>query len=82
MSSNDWNPLDQLLTDLPAHDSEPARSARVRARCHHLLAHTTAPKGHAARRSNRLAVSALIGGFCFVYLSAVVLNALRSEGLL
>jgi hypothetical protein len=62
----------------------PTRSERVRARCHSMLKlrHQRAARG--ARRldvARRVIEPALVGGFCLIYLSAMVYDVLRLQGL-
>ena len=72
-------PMDECLLDdlrgLPFREPAVAHSARVRQRCHKVL----------ARRSKVVArplESALVGGFCAVYFAGVALMALRTHGIL
>jgi hypothetical protein len=78
MTSGRLNRVDQALADLATHDSDAARSARVRARCHALLAQST--QTVQPRPDKRLPEWAVVWAFCLVYLCAVMLNALRFEG--
>lgn len=78
MTSDRPDRVDHALAALARHDSDTIRAAGVRARCHAALAEST--KTAQPRRAVRLPEWAVVGAFCLVYLSAVMLNALRSEG--
>ena len=56
-----------------------ARADRVRARCHSLLAARRASVERARRRADlwkRVLAPALVGGFCIIYICAVIVDAL------
>jgi hypothetical protein len=78
MQDNDRN-LERLMGGLPALDSDAVRAERVRARCHRVLAHgkSAPPKGRPCRLE-----AALVGAFSVIYLCAVALFALKSQGVL
>lgn len=65
--------LDEVLAALQSATPDSARSARVRDACKRKL---TRPP---ARRTVETAV---VGGFCAIYVGALVLNALRVHGLI
>lgn len=74
-TSMDQCSVEDLLRGLPHREPDVAHSARVRQRCHKVL----------ARRSKVVArplESALVGGFCAVYFAGVALMALHTHGLL
>jgi hypothetical protein len=60
------DPLLRMLTDLPQTGPDPARSARVRARCHAALARSRRPRG--PRPSGLRPGDALLAGLGAVYL--------------
>ena len=75
----------RILSRLPAATPDASRSERVRARCHAVLARRRrreARSRDSARLAPRLIETALVGGFCFCYVSAVILEALWSQGFL
>lgn len=81
--NNDRTTLDEVLGQLPRANPDSARSERVRARCHAKLA----PRLRASRYGGQAPFipaleSAVVGGFCAVYFSLLMLIALRSHGLL
>ena len=71
--NDDWTTVEEVLSGLPSATPEAARYARVRAKCHRKL---TRPS------FQHVLESAVVGGFCAVYISLVTLMALRSHGLL
>ena len=74
-----------ILSRLPAAVPDASRSERVRARCHDVLARQRrreARSRDSVRLAPRLIETALVGGFCLCYVSAVILEALWSQGLL
>jgi hypothetical protein len=86
MTSNDTNePILRILSRLPAATPDASRSERVRARCHAVLARRQRKEERARNGAGvapRVIESALVGGFCLCYVSAVILDALLSQGLL
>jgi hypothetical protein len=66
--------LTRLLTQLPAAVPDPARTARVQARCHRDLVRRV--RQPAPRRVSPLE-SVLVAGFCLVYLLVVMQQALH-----
>jgi hypothetical protein len=80
--------LDVALRRLPTAGPDPARSERVRARCHAAIARRYQPGlDEAADRSRRsrdrrgfgrrVLEPAAVAGFSLVYLSAIILDVLR-----
>ena len=70
---DEWTTVEDVLAGLPRANSDAARSERVRFRCHRAL----------TRRSRSSTIeSAVVGGFCAVYLCFVAIMALHSHGLL
>jgi hypothetical protein len=64
---------------LPAIAADPARADRVRARCHGVLAARRASLERSRRRAafwKRVVAPALVGGFCIIYICAVIVDAL------
>jgi len=86
MTSDDANgPMLRILARLPAAAPDALRSERVRARCHAVLARRQpreARSGNGVGLARRVIEPALVGGFCLCYVSAVILDALRSQGIL
>jgi len=83
MIPDDGAGVARLLSALPQAQSDEARSARVRARCKAALL-TRQSSGKRSTKMGRPAGVALAvtSGFCLIYLSAVVLLALRFKGIL
>ena len=82
--NDDSTTIDELLAGLPRSNPDPARSERVRDRCHRKLAR---PRLRASRYGGqapfiRALESAVVGGFCAAYFLGVALIALRTHGLL
>lgn len=72
-----------LLEGLARSDSDALRSDRVRARCHRVLARrqTLVVRSRPGRsQAWRVLESAIVGGFCTVYLTLIALIALQSRG--
>lgn len=83
--TDDEAAVETLLAGLPRPNSDALRSDRVRARCHRVLARrqTPAVRSQLGRsRAWRAVESAIVGGFCTVYLSLIALMALQSHGVL
>jgi hypothetical protein len=81
VNQDDASVVTRVLAGLSEADSDAARAARVRARAKGVLRSRRA----SARRSglaHRLIEPALIGGFCLVYFSILVVEVLRTKGLL
>jgi hypothetical protein len=77
--------LDRLLGGLPRSQSDHDRAERVRIQCRRVLLRAqprTPAVTTAAPRRRRLLESALVGAFGVVYLCAVVLFALKTQGVL
>ncbi len=73
----------RMLSRLPGAVPNAARSARARARCHAVLARRQQRRAAiGALLTPRAIESALVGGFCLCYVSAVILDALVSQGIL
>jgi hypothetical protein len=75
----------RILSRLPMATPDPARSERVRARCHIVLARRqrrAMRTGNRPRQAPRALELALVGGFCVCYVSAVILEALWARGIL
>ena len=71
--NDDWTPVEDVLTGLRTSTSDAARAQRVRDKCHRELTR---------RPFTRPLESAVVGGFCAVYVSLLALIALRTHGLL
>ena len=85
MINDDESAVEMMLAGLPQSDSDALRLERVRARCHKVLAHSRPTAIRAERRPRRLQRAfefVMVGGFCVVYLSAVTILALQTQGLL
>jgi hypothetical protein len=85
MTRDDAAALEQLLAGLPRSDSDGSRFERVRSRCHDVLARgrqRVVRSESRAVRIGRVLESVMVCGFCLIYLSAVVVLALRSQGML
>ena len=83
MTSDDPKDLGRILARLPVAVPDVARAEHVRARCHAALARRQRAAdrpGHGIGRTERVLAPLLVGGFCLIYLSAVVLDVLRSQG--
>ena len=68
-----------MITSLPVLESDDARTARTRARCHHRLA-ALRRRIESRQRPSPLALTAervVIAGLCVVYLIAMAGNILR-----
>ena len=75
MSAHDVDRLDGLLAALPASAADEARDARVRVRCHAVLAarRTAAARARTrAGRWKRIVAPILVGGLSVVYFTAMV----------
>jgi len=70
----DEAPLARLLARLPQADAEPARAARVQARCRSILARSVKP---AATPPRRRVESLCVVGLCVAYLISVIQYALQ-----
>ena len=82
-SAND--PVFKKLSRLPAATPDASRSERVRASCHAVLARRRRKDArwrHGASQTTRVLEAALVGGFCLCYVSAVILDALLTQGIL
>jgi hypothetical protein len=64
--------VDNLLRDLPGANPDVARAARTRGRCHQAMTR---------RVSKRRLESALVGGFCAVYITIGAFIAVHFRGL-
>jgi hypothetical protein len=74
-SHDDADRLDRLLAALPAAPRSESRDARVRARCHAMLAARRHAANCAGERSStwkRSIAPVLVGGFCLAYVAALV----------
>jgi hypothetical protein len=71
------DPLIRLLDELPSAQPDPARSERIRRRCHARLA-PHAPPG--SRISTAQVWQPLIALLGIAYLTAVIVQALRLDG--
>jgi hypothetical protein len=74
-------PLLQLMADLPQADSDPARAARVRARCQAVLARRARQRPSLASNLNRF-WTPVIASLAGVYLAETIHQALRFSGIL
>jgi hypothetical protein len=79
MQDNDMN-LERLLNGLPQAHSDDVRAERVRARCQRVLQDLRTPGPQDLRTAGL--ESALVGTFSVIYLCAVALFALKSQGVL
>jgi hypothetical protein len=85
VTRDDAAAIEQFLAGLPRTDSDGLRSARVRSRCHDVLARGRQPVVRSESRAvqfGRGLESVMVCGFSLIYLSAVIVLALRSQGLL
>lgn len=83
--TDDEAAVETLLAGLARSDSDASRASRVRARCHRVLARRQTPVVRSQpdrSRAWRVLESAIVGGFCTVYLSLIALMALQSHGVL
>lgn len=78
---DDWTTVEAVLSELPRPNSDGMRAERVRARCHRALSGSRRP-GVQPPPPRRAIESAVVGGFCAVYLCALVLVALHTHGVL
>jgi len=74
---DEWTSVDDVLAGLPRANSDAARSERVRARCHRTLSRRSDVRISPLRRAIE---SAVVGGFCAVYLCLLALMALHTHG--
>lgn len=81
-SGNADDPLLRGLARLPAAAPDEARAARSRARCHAAFERARLRRERPARRSTaiRIVEAAFVGGLCLLYLSTVILEAVRLHG--
>ena len=82
--NDDWTTVGELLSGLPRATPDAARAALVREQCHRKLPR---PRLRASRYGRQAPVilaleSAVVGGFCAVYVSLLALIALHTHGLL
>ena len=82
--NDDWTTVEELLLALPSAAPDAERAKRLRERCHRKL---TRPRLRASRYGGQAPViralaSAIVGGFCAVYVSLLALIALRTRGVL
>lgn len=85
LDQDDRAVVTRLLANLSSAHPDANRSARVASRCKSVLELKAAAHEARSRRSVRrrqLIELSLVGGFCLVYVSAVLLLALRFEGIL
>lgn len=86
MTSDDANePILRMLSRLSPAAPDASRSERVRARCHAVLARGVRRQARSENDAGRVArviEPVLVGGFCLCYVSAVIFDALRAQGLL
>ncbi|MEO6222452.1 MAG: hypothetical protein ABIP90_04320 [Vicinamibacterales bacterium] len=78
---DEWMGVEDVLAELPRSNPDTARSQRVRARCHAAMTRRRGGQVKAGSFS-RAVESAVVGGFCAVYLCALTLIALHSHGVL
>jgi hypothetical protein len=78
---DDWTIVEAVLAELPRPNSDGARAERVRARCHKALSRSKRPSVQPPPL-RRAIESAVVGGFCAVYLCVLVLVALHTHGVL
>lgn len=88
---DEWTTVDDVLAGLPRSTSDAARSERVRGRCMKTLSgsrHLRQGYGGQGRPAvpgstmTRAIESAVVGGFCAVYLCFVAVMALHTHGVL
>jgi hypothetical protein len=77
------NRLDELLAALPSTEPDALHTGRVRARCHRILARRQNSHAEVERSSHGrgLFAAVVVGAFCLIYLSAILLMSLRLRGL-
>ena len=77
------DPLLRALACLPAAAPDEARAERARARCHAAFERARLRRERPARRSTAIQIveAAFVGGLCLLYLSTVILEAVRLRGL-
>ncbi|HXT68824.1 MAG TPA: hypothetical protein VN700_03665 [Vicinamibacterales bacterium] len=77
---NDARSVSRLLSDLATAEPDAARSLRTRAKCAAMFAdraRAASAREHRTAFRRRIIAPALVGGFCVVYLSVIVMAALR-----
>ncbi|HUR20685.1 MAG TPA: hypothetical protein VMZ90_07745 [Vicinamibacterales bacterium] len=85
--NDDWTTVEEVLSRLPSTTPDAARAERVRHTCHlELTRLRRLPRGSRDRRERFPKAgafeSAIVGGFCAVYVSLLGLIALQTHGLL
>ena len=82
--NDDWTTVEGALSGLASAAPDAARAERVREKCHRKLARPHLRASRYGRQSPfiRGLESAVVGGFCAVYVSLLVLIALRTRGLM
>ncbi len=78
---DDWTTVEDVLAELPRPNSDGMRAERVRARCHRALSRSQRPAVQSPPL-RRAIESAVVGGFCAVYLCAMAIVALHTHGVL
>jgi hypothetical protein len=74
-SENSDDGLDGVLSGLPSMAPDPARTERVRARCHARLAGRLARDRRRRLVWKQVVAPALVGSFCVVYFALMLFNA-------
>jgi hypothetical protein len=79
MNDESYDPLLRNLARLSILEPDASRTERIRARCHRAIARRqqAARIAPGASFTQLVLESALVGGLCLIYLSAVVLDVLR-----
>ena len=75
--------LNELLAALPSTEPDGLHTGRVRARCHRILARrqNARAEGEKSLHGRGLFAAVVVGAFCLIYLSAILLTSLRLRGL-
>jgi hypothetical protein len=82
--NDDWTTVEELLSGLPRATPDAARATHVRERCHRKLPRRRLRASRYGSQAPLIPAleSAVVGGFCAVYLSLLALIALHTHGLL
>ena len=82
--NDDWTTVEELLSGLPGAAPDAERAKRVRERCRRKLSRPRVRASRDGRQAPgiRALASAIVGGFCAVYVSLLALIALRTRGIL
>ena len=80
--NDDWRSVEDVLSGLATASPDAARATRVRAMCHRKLARHQRVPAVAGRAKAGPLETAVVGGFCAVYVSLLALIALHTRGVL